>query len=92
MVQMALGFEKGGFAEPQKRGIRRGVVLLSLFKQQIMVSEGGSSNSLVFAEPPPLLLPFLDCPADVLVMANLYTRVFFQFCAPTGKPRTAVAY
>jgi len=67
-------------------------VLLSLFKQQVVVDDCGSSNSLVFAEPPALLLPFLDFSADVLVMANLYACVFFQFGSPSGKLRTAVAY
>jgi hypothetical protein len=67
-----------------KEGHVEGFVLRSSFKQQVVVDDCGGPDGLVLAELPALLLPFFDFLADVLVVADLYTRVFFQLGLPLG--------
>jgi len=56
-----------------------GDLLLAFLEQQVMVdfSHIGSS-SLIRVETPTVVLPFLNCFTDILVVANLHTDVFFQ--------------
>jgi hypothetical protein len=72
-----------------KKGKLRGGLSHSLapLKQQIMIDivchwSRTHASRLIGVETPALLLPFLNCFTNVLVVLNFYAFPFFQFNSP----------
>lgn len=63
---------------------KRGVSGVNLFwslaplKQQVMIYHGWGSHSFIGAEAPALLLPLLNCLADILVVIDLNALILFD--------------
>ena len=54
------------------------LLVVSLLEEQVVADEGCLAGGLVCVEVPAILLPLLNCPADILVMVDLDTFPFFQ--------------
>jgi len=55
------------------------LVSLALLEQQIVMEDRhSSSGASIGVKTPPLLLPFIDCVSNVLVMTDLHTCVLLQ--------------
>jgi len=69
--------------KPKKGKVEsRLVPSLASLKQQIMVNPDVTTSHLIGMKSPTILLPFLDCFADVLVVLNFRAFVFFQLTSP----------
>ena len=53
--------------------------LFASFEEQVVCDPDVTSSYLVCVEAPAVPLEFLNCSADVVVVANLHAHVFFQF-------------
>ncbi len=52
--------------------------LLTLFKEQVMLNPDITTSRLIGMEAPSLLLPFLNCSTNILVMLNFHTLPSLQ--------------
>ena len=57
-------------------------VLLTLFKEQVMLNPYITTSRLIGVKVPSVLLPALNRSANIFVMFHLYTFPFFQLDIP----------